>query len=70
MIYLKFLNGFIFYLYLSLILLAGNSNNVNRKLVLEVMSSLELSVMELDVILLQMVRFYLLSSHESNFLKK
>ena len=70
MIYLKFLNSFIFYLYLSLILLAGNSNNVNRKLVLEVMSSLELSVMELDVILLQMVRFYLLSSHESNFLKK
>ena len=57
MIYLKFLNGFIFYLYLSFILLAGNSNNVIENLFLEVMSSLELSVMELDVILLQMVRF-------------
>ena len=62
-IYFKFLNGFIFYLYLSFILLAGNSNNVIENLFLEVMSSLELSVMELDVILLQMVRF--LSSFQS-----
>ena len=57
MIHLKFLNSFIFYMYLSFILLAGNSNNVIENLFLEVMSSLELSVMELDVILLQMVRF-------------